>query len=1268
MGINIRQLNVGRRGAVFDDVTAIFDDPHAKSKPMVIFLHELASNRIGHGQIFKYEGRAPRAGILIHDDVIQNCGCHLLHDFTNKDMTAVDMKIETCKGVFKEIVLCSIYFPSDTKTSEMITKELISLVSHCNNKRKELIIGCDSNAHNEVWGSKRTNVRGEMLMDFILENGLQLMNIGCEPTFMPDPLNPNHRSSIIDLTLATRGIAELIHDWKVLNIDSHSDHRWIDFKLASENIAPELKRNKRSTNWDKFLTELNGLENLKNLDIDMSTDELDKAASTLNSILIRAFNKACKKRIKVKFRKQPWFNGELQALRKKVRDAFRAGQSSGDPALKSCYKKLRDSYRKKCHKAKRTDWRRRMENLEKVNDTSRLQKFMENGPQKLMSTIKKPDGSFTSDIVETQQVLMETHFDGVVTLEENQQWINTDPPELMCGPEDRKEILDCTEESKIKWAIDNFSPFKSPGEDEVFPALLQKSRDLVTPILQTLFRASLLTGYIPIVWRGTMVTFIPKAGRENYGVAGAYRPISLMSFVLKTLEKLIDKKIRATDLVTNPLDKDQHAYKAGRSTDSALHSMITHAEKALEFSGYCLATFIDISGAFDQTSTRTIVKAAESKNISKWTTRWIQSMLQNRRVKTSCVHCDKRFCPNRGCPQGGVLSPLLWSLVADSLIVRLKQLGLIVTAFADDLCIMNRDHNLCNVRDQMNVAMKCVGKWCLETGLNVNPDKTQMMLFTRKHIYSSSRKSLMRPLHGKTAGGCQDISENRECKLKGVFLRGKELTLSKDVKYLGVHLDQRLTMKNHIDAIVSKANRAFWAVGALCGRYWGLQPRRVLYIYKSIILPRITYGSIVFWHKLHSSYNGNNSRIKTIATVQRRAALFISGAMKTTPTIPLLAILKLTPIDIHICRRALETYVRLKGCGAWLNNGSPGGHTDITGLANGVNLDIITSDITPTWVSTKNFNTQCAITLNIPKNCAINAFCDASIRDNVAGLGIHIPFLNIREKMAMRPCSNINFAEMAAIGKVATRLSELGLNGRKIIVWTDSLGAIEKLKSPMIKDRFTLECMNSLEKLALKNVSTTVAWIPKKALNRDHVIANNLARAGLQDDQASVTCTAAPTVNTEKIKLWIVKEEAKRWNGVLNSTGHRVAKIMIRGFSDDRLSESYNHGRKGLRTLSYFFTGAVPLRSLLVKMGLATTDSCRFCNDGKEEIMHLLVECRACEIVQARLESFGFLPMEHELVYLKIKDLLRFAKEIRLDEITKPTQRAQLDDSDFSQS
>jgi hypothetical protein len=52
---------------------------------------------------------------------------------------------------------------------------------------------------------------------------------------------------------------------------------------------------------------------------------------------------------------------------------------------------------------------------------------------------------------------------------------------------------------RVVWAIDSFAPYKSPGVDGIFPALLQQAREMVIPYLVRIFRACLATGYVPAI-------------------------------------------------------------------------------------------------------------------------------------------------------------------------------------------------------------------------------------------------------------------------------------------------------------------------------------------------------------------------------------------------------------------------------------------------------------------------------------------------------------------------------------------------------------------------------------------------------------------------------------------------------------------------------------------------------------------------------------------------------------------------------------------------
>jgi hypothetical protein len=115
-------------------------------------------------------------------------------------------------------------------------------------------------------------------------------------------------------------------------------------------------------------------------------------------------------------------------------------------------------------------------------------------------------------------------------------------------------------------------------------------------------RASLATGYVPATWCQVKIVFISKPGRDSYGGPNDFRPISLSSFLLKTMERLVDRFLRDEILAFMPLHPNQHAYQAGKSVEMALHQLMVWVQKALHQQDTALGVFIDIEGVFKYTS------------------------------------------------------------------------------------------------------------------------------------------------------------------------------------------------------------------------------------------------------------------------------------------------------------------------------------------------------------------------------------------------------------------------------------------------------------------------------------------------------------------------------------------------------------------------------------------------------------------------------------------------------------------------------------------
>ena len=86
----------------------------------------------------------------------------------------------------------------------------MKLVMGCSAQGTHRIIGCDANLHHTSRGSTNINNRGEPLFNYIMANGLDIMNRGNRPTFVM-----TNRQEVIDIMIATLYAGNLMKDWNV---------------------------------------------------------------------------------------------------------------------------------------------------------------------------------------------------------------------------------------------------------------------------------------------------------------------------------------------------------------------------------------------------------------------------------------------------------------------------------------------------------------------------------------------------------------------------------------------------------------------------------------------------------------------------------------------------------------------------------------------------------------------------------------------------------------------------------------------------------------------------------------------------------------------------------------------------------------------------------------------------------------------------------------------------------------------------------------------
>lgn len=239
-----------------------------------------------------------------------------------------------------------------------------------------------------------------------------------------------------------------------------------------------------------------------------------------------------------------------------------------------------------------------------------------------------------------------------------------------------------------------------------------------------------------------------------------------------------------------------------------------------------------------------------------------------------------------GTPQGGIASPLFWILAVNKIVKFLNSLGYGTIAYADDLIIILVGIDPSVLVDLAERALALVDSWCRGNGLELNPQKTRVILFTRKRNMVMPRK---------------------------VKIRNEELEYSSEINYLGLILDSKLNWKANTEQRTKKATAAYFSFTSAFGKSWGLNPQLVYNIYTTMVRPVLSYGALVWGPKVAN----NKSQVDTLSRVQRLACIGITGALRTAPSTALELMTGLMPIDKYLKQIALTTAVRLKNSGNW---------------------------------------------------------------------------------------------------------------------------------------------------------------------------------------------------------------------------------------------------------------------------------------------------------------------------------------------------------------
>ena len=369
--------------------------------------------------------------------------------------------------------------------------------------------------------------------------------------------------------------------------------------------------------------------------------------------------------------------------------------------------------------------------------------------------------------------------------------------------------------NEIHRSISDLKIGKASGIDEISAEVLKISALAIIPYLQKLLNQTFSKGEFPDCLKIAKVIPLFKSGSKTD--VDNYRSISLLPVLSKVLEKIMYNRLIKFLDKNDLLYEKQFGFISKHSTVEALIEITENIRSGTdeEFASIML----DLRKAFDTINHYRLLGKLSQCGVRGIVNKWFQSYLRNRKqavfVNDNWSNFEQINC---GDPQGSILGRLLFILFVDDFPKCCPNVTTYL--FADNANLIysiKKSLTSCLNKELMNVP-----SWMSLIKLAVNVPKTRML-----HFNHTSNVQFL-----------------------GVILVNDE-----SAKYLGIHIDPKLSFHSHMKHVVKKLSKQFFVIARLT-RY---VPRgTLLKYYQTYIEPIITYGLLVYGctsgHQLNPIY------------------------------------------------------------------------------------------------------------------------------------------------------------------------------------------------------------------------------------------------------------------------------------------------------------------------------------------------------------------------------------------------------------------------------
>ncbi|GBN56197.1 Retrovirus-related Pol polyprotein from type-1 retrotransposable element R1 [Araneus ventricosus] len=537
--------------------------------------------------------------------------------------------------------------------------------------------------------------------------------------------------------------------------------------------------------------------------------------------------------------------------------------------LRARFKQLEGEYRYKLNAAKRDGWTGTGEEVT-VEQPFGVHFDVAKAPDRRnfqLTTVRKADGSLTATTEEALQEHLNYNFpiDSYTHSPSHAQIRNT----CRIPPSSNDDPMLTVQE--VEAAVKNIRSKKAPGPDGLFGDIIKEAYAAKKVFLTDIFNKWLLQGYFPNRWKEANLVLFNKTNRDDTSPA-AFRPICLLDALGKFLNRLLTQRIFHHLLKTGRINQKQFGFTPGRSATEAIVQLNNWICTARDEGNHSVIICLDVQSSFSRVWWPLVLHNLKVMYCPKKLFGLTASFLDNRSISLQYGENSISKSYTIGCPQGSNSGPLLWLLVINDALEVDFPTDVRLLAYAENMYLFIAATGKQTIKSRDTEALEILNNWSKKARVQFAHEKTQLFPFGKK---------------------------GRQKHPPYCSFAGKSIKLARQMKILGVVLDDGLNGKAHLNSIGDKIPKILNRL-TIAKSNRGLSGRVLKALYKRALERILVYAALAWW-------TGTVKQVDKINSIQRQVLLAITGAFRTTSTAALQVISGVEPADL-VCELEFAVY------------------------------------------------------------------------------------------------------------------------------------------------------------------------------------------------------------------------------------------------------------------------------------------------------------------------------------------------------------------------